>query len=72
MYFLVLWKMKSGKIIYFVVDLILRKVLKLLIEYFDYKLGGNNVEEVVFSYIGLLLGLYIEWFEFYFDSSKCS
>lgn len=52
--------MKSGKITYFAADLTLRKVLKLLIEHLDYKLGGNNVEEAAPSHIGLLLGLYTE------------
>lgn len=52
--------MKSGKITYFSADLTLCKVLKLLIEHLDYKLGGNNVEEAALSHIGLLLGLYTE------------
>lgn len=50
--------MKSGKITYFSADLTLHKVLKLLIEHLDYKLGGNNVEEAALSHIGLLLGLH--------------
>lgn len=52
--------MKSRKITYFSADLTLYKVLKLLIEHLDYKLGGNNVEEAAPSHIGLLLGLCTE------------
>lgn len=52
--------MKSGKITYFSADLTLCKVLRLLIEHLDYKLGGNNVEEASPSHIALLLGLHTE------------
>lgn len=68
-----LWKIKSGKkITCFSADLTLRKMLKLLIEHLDYKLGGNNVEEAAPSHIGLLLGLHTEWFEFHSCSGKYS
>lgn len=51
---------KWKKITCFSADLTLRKMLKLLIEHLDYKLGGNNVEEAAPSHIGLLLGLHTE------------
>lgn len=53
-------KNENGKITYFSTDLTLHKVLRLLIEHLDYKLGGNNVEEAAPSHIALLLGLHTE------------
>lgn len=53
--------MKNGeKITYFLADLTLSTMVKVLIEHFDYKLGGNNVEEAASGLIVSLLWLHVD------------